>query len=176
MARANIKPIPALSQKDTDRFWSKVNKAPGQGPQGDCWQWTGTLINGYADFRMPSAHFHASRIAYFLATGEDPGDLWACHTCDNPLCVRDEHLFKGTPRDNTHDSMRKGRRGPTGVTIGGRHPCETNGNARLTPEQVAEIRRRYIPRVVSQRSLAVEFGVHQTMIGFIVRHANWRIG
>lgn len=51
---------------------------------------------------------------------------------------------------------------------------ETNAKAKLSNEQVLDIRRRYIPRKVSQQSLADEFGVTQAMIGFIVRGENWK--
>jgi hypothetical protein len=50
---------------------------------------------------------------------------------------------------------------------------ETNGNSKLTQEQVAEIRRRYVRGKISQQSLAAEFQVNQTMIGFIIRRVNW---
>lgn len=46
-------------------------------------------------------------------------------------------------------------------------------NAKLSAEQVMEIRKRYIPGKVSQQSLADEFGVSQPMIGNIVRNDAW---
>lgn len=34
---------------------------------------------------------------------------FVCHTCDNPYCIKDEHRFVGTARDNSVDAVRKGR-------------------------------------------------------------------
>ena len=38
-----------------------------------------------------------------------PRELLACHTCDNPACVSEKHLWAGTPKQNSEDMVRKGR-------------------------------------------------------------------
>lgn len=50
---------------------------------------------------------------------------------------------------------------------------QDHGRAKLTDEQVLEIRRRYAVGDVSQRALATQYGVNQTLIGFIVRRVVW---
>lgn len=42
----------------------------------------------------------------------------ALHRCDEPLCVRPDHLFLGTARDNTRDALAKGRLRPGGKPVG----------------------------------------------------------
>lgn len=54
----------------------------------------------------------AHRIAYALEHGQDAliAGRHICHSCDNPPCVRPDHLFQGEAVDNVEDSIRKGRR------------------------------------------------------------------
>lgn len=102
------------------RFWSKVDKTPGHGPNGDCWIWSGVRQHkkeprGYGmssgqGFRMGfPRNMLAHRKAYFLVHGRLEKNLQVCHTCDNPPCVRPDHLFQGTGNDNQRDAYVKGR-------------------------------------------------------------------
>ena len=43
------------------------------------------------------------------AHGEPGPGMVVMHSCDNRACINLEHLSVGTPRDNAHDMMRKGR-------------------------------------------------------------------
>jgi hypothetical protein len=107
--------IPILSEKRIAWFWSKVEKGPG------CWIWTGARKKygygqvGYkkADGKMTTTQAH--RVSYALTYG-DPGDLFVLHHCDNPPCVRPDHLFVGTHTDNMLDCAQKERRTHTKLT------------------------------------------------------------
>jgi len=52
---------------------------------------------------------------------------------------------------------------------------EKVAGAKLTREKVAEIRRRYQRRGITQRALAKEYGVDRNTIGLILRGETWRI-
>lgn len=88
-----------------DRFWSKVQKTDG------CWEWTGSRRpKGYGVFAVNGARREsAHRVAYALFIGPISAGFFVCHRCDNPRCVRPDHLFLGTQADNMRDMHAKGR-------------------------------------------------------------------
>jgi hypothetical protein len=141
---------PIVDSENVARFWGKVRKdAHG------CWEWTGSRMNGrYGQFtyttRTGQVHIYAHRMAWEITNGPIPAKHYICHTCDNPLCVRPDHLFAGTQFDNMRDASRKGR-----LSL----PRLRN---RATAD---EVRRRWLAGGVSQRDLAREFGVHEVQIG-----------
>lgn len=50
-----------------------------------------------------------SKIFAGAMLGPKPADAWLLHRCDNPLCIRGDHFFYGTHKDNVHDMFLKGR-------------------------------------------------------------------
>jgi hypothetical protein len=91
-----------------ERFWNKVKKGPG------CWEWKGAKNNkGYGmlqvrengEWKRRLAH----RISYEISRGYIPIVKKVCHKCDNPSCVRPDHLFEGTMSENMFDKVSKGR-------------------------------------------------------------------
>lgn len=186
-----------------ERFWAKATSGDG------CWEWMGPRVGiGYGSFWANGKTVRAHRLAWELVNGPIPTGLSVLHRCDNPPCVRPDHLFIGTNADNSKDMVQKGR-SPTGLRNGkytmpertprgerhGSRTCpgalpagdahwsrvdpgkvsrgERNGWAKLTEEQVKEIRATYKPRVVTQASLGEKFGVTQACISLIVRGQNW---
>lgn len=87
------------------RFWNRVNKS-----QDGCWEWTGSKIpTGYGHLMFHNIQTYAHRVSWTLCVGEIPEGLCVLHHCDNPCCVRPDHLFLGTMLDNMHDRDAKGR-------------------------------------------------------------------
>jgi len=75
-----------------------------------CWEWTGGRNReGYGVLSVGRDREYAHRFSYRIHKGEIPDGLIVMHSCDNPGCVNPLHLSAGTPKDNTHDSMKKGR-------------------------------------------------------------------
>lgn len=94
------------------KFWSKVNKAPGLGPNGDCWEWVGTMNTrfGYGQFFYRGSNWRVNRLSWTLYNNTTiPDGLHVCHSCDNTKCVNPNHLWLGTHQDNMNDKIQKGR-------------------------------------------------------------------
>jgi hypothetical protein len=151
----------------TDRFWSYVAK--DETPDG-CWEWTGSRHgSGYGTLpfgsRMDGSRSMvlAHRASWLVNVGAIADGLFVCHRCDNPPCVRPDHLFLGTPQQNTNDMRAKGR-----SALGERHPA-----AVLTEADVRSIRVRAAAGV-SRNMLAAEYGILPASIGQIVTRKRWK--
>jgi hypothetical protein len=51
----------------------------------------------------------AHRMSWEMHFGPIPEGMLVLHHCDVRRCVRPDHLFLGTARDNTRDMIAKGR-------------------------------------------------------------------
>ncbi|MFA5027008.1 MAG: HNH endonuclease signature motif containing protein [Candidatus Methylomirabilota bacterium] len=83
----------------------------------------------------------AHRVSFHLAFGDIPEGLYICHHCDNKLCVRPDHLFLGTQKDNMQDWTVKGKNrlaNDRSLWNMGRH-WENNDAARL---KLSELRKQ----------------------------------
>jgi len=146
-----------------DRFWEKVDKAPGHGPDGNCWLWKGYLEkDGYGVFRpVGTKMIRVHKFSYKTFKGEVPDGVNVCHTCDIRNCVNPDHLWLGTHDDNTQDMYRKGR----GRSLSG----EDLPQAKLTETIVLAIR----SSEEMGKDLAEMYGVSRATISLIRNRKIW---
>lgn len=85
------------------------------------------------------------------------------HVCNNPSCVRPDHLREGTQKENIAMAVEARR-----MAKGSR-----NGSAKLEDEQVREILWRYKAKGESQAAIARDYGVSQVQVSRIVLGQSW---
>lgn len=174
-----------LNETDAARFDSRVYHEPNTG----CWLWGGATSergygNAYAGVDGVRRQWGAHRLSWARHNGRVPDKMeFVCHKCDVPACVNPEHLFLGTPKENTQDMMRKGRRvapsvsnrargerhgsklNPDSVLKGANHPA-----AKLSEADVFAIRDTSLPGTV----MAAKYGVSNNTISRIRSRLIWR--
>lgn len=139
------------------RFGLRVKKTEG------CWEWIGPTYRGYGRLWHNGKTIRAHRASWLIHRGDIPSGMFVCHRCDNPKCVKPDHLFLGTHQDNMNDKVQKGRCARLDRS------GEKSGSAKLTAADVRCIRQRLRP----QRELATEYGVDPSTISDIQRRKTW---
>lgn len=170
-----------------ENFWQFVQKGNG------CWLWQGSKSpKGYGVISYQGKAWRAHRLAYKFTRGDIPAGLCVLHRCDNPSCVRPDHLFLGTHGENNTDRARKGRNAtgerhgsktkPERLPVGDRHGSrkhpeswrrgETHHNTTLVADDIKKIRKLYQPGI-NTRSLAQQFNVSMDTIRRIATFKTW---
>lgn len=75
-----------------------------------------------------------TRVVWRALNGPIPDGLWVLHKCDNSECINIDHLFLGTPQDNTNDMISKGRK-IDDLTVGPRRRQHTATRIKELTEQ-----------------------------------------
>lgn len=164
---ANARRGARLVQVDPDRnapmsvvFWRYVKKA-----NDGCWEWTGARTDKGYGVRGGTGRVLAHRFSYELHFGPLPDGLFVCHCCDNPPCVRPDHLFAGTPAENAADMAAKGR---VVTKVGSAHR-----RALITESDVVDLRTLFAAGA-SRPALVAAYGVGMTQIRRILARESWR--
>jgi len=134
---------------------------------GQCIEWTGFTHNGYGYLSISangkSRPIPAPRANWLLNVGPIPKGYEVCHKCDNPLCIRLDHLFLGTHAQNMKDCKMKKRH-----CHGEKHP-----NAKLTEKEAQEIL-DLKKSGICYHKLAKKYGIKPCTIKSIWDKANWK--
>jgi hypothetical protein len=143
------------------RIMRWVDQRPGQGPNGDCWEFQGHRQEkmAYGSFSGDEGRFvTAHRYMFELVNGPLPKGAMVLHRCDNAPCCRPDHLYVGDHAQNMRDRSSRGR------------TASTRGNFKLSEEQARAIKfhddRR--PDVI-----AAEYGVSRATVVYIKAGTRW---
>ena len=154
-----------MNRSFEEKFWEKVDITEDDG----CWEWQGCIrgADGYGVIWTKEKNILAHRAAWEIDVFPIPQGMCVLHHCDNPSCVRAEHLFIGTRADNAADRDAKGR------LVVGNHRGEHAPSSKLTDEKALEIRRIHASGNYSRIGLAKKYGVAPQTIGDVVSRKTW---
>lgn len=129
----------------------------------DCLVWPfGRDRDGYGRFRLGHITHYVHRLVCGDVHGAPPSPKHqAAHSCGNAGCCAPTHIRWSTPRENELDKVDHGT-----SNRGSRH-----GNAKLTDEQVLEI--KALLGTTSQSAIGRLFGVSQGTVHLIARGKIW---
>ena len=133
-------------------------------PMGPCLEWQGARTSsGYGRVKCGDGHKLIHRLVFESHMGREiPEGVSVLHRCDNPPCYKLEHLYGGSHEDNMRD-----------LRIARHLHGERNGKAKLTDDDVREIRRLYDEEGWIQREIGEAYGIHQVQVSAIVRRVAW---
>lgn len=126
-----------------------------------CWEWQGSRDkDGYGLLPYDGEILRANVVALELDGRPVPAGHYGCHSCDNPPCVRADHLYPGTPVQNAADAIARGR------NVRG----EAQHCAKLTADAVRKIR----AAAGTHEEIAKAFGVARSNVSLIRERKTWR--
>lgn len=157
------------------RFWERVNRIDDD---TSCWEWTAGKSHGYGKIRIENRQsILVHRYSYILHYGAIPDGLLVCHKCNNHPCVRPDHLYAGTYKDNYEDMVRAGN--AHDLT---RLPPEIlhKNSARGTRVTIAVLNDQLVLEIYNKlklgktcRALSAEYGIGKTTVNDIRSGRSW---
>lgn len=153
-------------QKKQPRFSSLLEKYEYYVVKQDgCWRWTGPKNQqGYGILSLKHIVISSHRFSYEHYIGPIPEGKLIRHSCDNPECSNPEHLSTGDHKENAQDMLDRSR-----CNVGSRAY-----NAKLTEEDVINIRAEYKRGEVGYITLGKKYGVSDITIRDIILRKYWK--
>jgi hypothetical protein len=141
-----------LSDRDLQRFWSKVDKQPSHH------LWTGNITrDGYGQFDLHRRKYGTHRVAMYIEYGHWPKNALHVVDCRIKHCVRIDHLYDGSLSENSIDSAIAG----------------THNKLKLSESDVIEIRMLY-EKGVSNSVISVAYGLDGSTVRRIINREYWK--
>lgn len=139
-------------------------------PNTGCWIWMGVLNSGgYGVVKAEGRSVYAHRHSWRLRNGKIPDGLSILHKCDIRPCINPDHLYPGTPRQNSDDAISRGRT----HKWAGKRARGANPNAKLSEANIAEIKSLLV-QGVPQKEIANTFGISNPTVSQIKTGATWK--
>ena len=145
----------------SERLDREINRSDRR---GDCLITKAYLRGGYGSisYKCYPRHLHRlileRKIGRLLTAAE-----WACHTCDMPACINQDHLYVGNVETNTRDRIVRKR-----AAIGSAH-----GSAKVTEPDVVAIRDLY-RKGWRLFEIAPKYAISPDNVSRIVKRKTWR--
>lgn len=108
-------------------------------------------------------HTHVHTVILLTFVGPRPAGMDCCHNDGNAENNRIGNLRWDTRKANRTDSIRHGTQ-PYGISA---------GRAILNFEKAQEIRKKYVPGVISKAALGAMYGVGETQVYRILQNKVW---
>lgn len=145
-----------------ERFWKRVEKQDSE--PDTCWLWTGPLdADGYGHHNEHRKNVPAHRFSYENFVGPIPEGKLVRHKCNNPPCIRPEHLELGTQKENIEDAVALGRH------VHG----ETHGMVKIT-EATAKLVKSLLASGKKIKDVSSELNVGFYTVADISRGKTWK--
>lgn len=137
-------------------LWNRVNITDN--PE-ECWDWLGSLSDsGYGKLSFDGRNRRAHHVAWEQANGPMPKGGTLRRRCENKVCCNPDHLILYVAE------FEPGKGAP---------PGEGNGNSRLTPAIIRDIR-NLVSSGYTQASAARKYAITSTHVSAIVRRISWK--
>jgi HNH endonuclease len=134
--------------------------------QGDCVYTTDVVLDkdGYPRVKHQAKLWRLNRLIFTYVNGKIPEGNVIGHKCNNKGCINPLHLYLTTAAENSTQAKLDGLY-KSGIE---------SGKAKLSEEEVKELRRLYYEEAVSQDKLAAKYKLSQSTVSAIVRNETYK--